>query len=111
MRIIKEFPWCQEYGITEVTVDICLYNPDYITIWNSFKIKKIRHQMEVLKWIKEHYDLKQPLWYQLAEWRAHNLLFFFNYNPIKTEHCDLNEDVTLKEKIQFVLLSLLYFNF
>lgn len=111
MKIIKEFSWCKEYGITEVIVDICLYKPDYITIWNSFKIKKIHHQMEVLKWIKEHHDLKQPLWYQLAEWRAHNFLFFFNYNPIKTEHCDLNEDVTLKDKIQFVLLSLLYFNF
>ena len=58
MRIIKEFPWCKEYGITEVTVDVCLCNPDYITIWKF-----------------------------------------------------LNEDVTKKEKIQFVLLSLLYFNF
>lgn len=111
MRIIKGFPWCKEYGINEVIVDIYLYNQDCITIWNSFKIKKIRHQIEVLKWIKEHYELKQPLWCQLVEWRARNLLSFFNYNPLKTEQCDLNEYVTLKEKAKFILLSLLYFNF
>lgn len=111
MKIIRSFSWCKEYDIEMVEIDIKLFYPDNITIWNSYKIKKIKHQREVLEWVRSYDEFKRPLWLQIAEWRTHNLLHFFNYQKDRTKHCDLNEDVKWYEQIQFVLLSLLYFNF
>ena len=51
MVISKVFDWCEEYNIEKVIVDIS--NDDtYITIYNSSKIKKTSHMIEVLDWLK-----------------------------------------------------------
>ena len=107
MRLIKEYPWCKQYDIDSVTID--LYPEKYFTIWNSNKIKRSKHMMDVLRTVSGYYKSRHSLLYQLCEWKAHNLLYALNYKRVKTQHCDINEDVTLKQQILFVIISLFYF--
>jgi hypothetical protein len=108
MRLIKEYPWCKKYNIETVTIDV---HPQeqYFTIRNSNKIKRSKHMLDVLKTVSGYYKSRHSLLYQLCEWKAHNLLYALKYQRKRTEHCDINEDVTLTQQIVFVALSLFYF--
>ena len=107
MRLIKEFSWCKKYDIDSVTIDI--YPERYFTIWNSHKIKRSKHMLEVLKTVSAYYKSRHSLFYQVCEWKTHNFLYALNYKRVKTGHCDINEDVTLKQQILYVIISLFYF--
>ena len=81
MRLIKEYKWCKEYDIDCLTIDI--YD-DYITIWNSYKITKISHMLEVIETIRKYSRIYNRSNFQLvSEWRSHNLLYDLNYERLK----------------------------
>ena len=42
----------------------------------------------------------------LREWRAHNVLYKWGYQPDRTKSVDLNEDETQIRKIGYFLLSI-----
>ena len=106
MMLIKEFSWCKKYNIDSVTVDI---NPKQgFTIWNSYKVKRSRHMMDVLKTINAYYKSRHSLQYLLCEWKVHNLLNTLKYKRV-SKHCTFNENVTLGRQILYVIISLFYF--
>ena len=83
MRLIKEYEWCKEYNIDCLTIDIY---EDYITIWNSYKITKISHMLEVIETIRQYSRIYNRSNFQLvSEWRSHNLLYDLNYETAKTK--------------------------
>ena len=111
IELYKQFDWSPKYDMLSLKVTI---NPvsDVVTVWNSYKIKKIKHQLEVIDYIKDHPSMtevaKRNKWSLLAEWRAHNLLYWLGYERSRTAHCDLNNEPWYR-KIAYYGLSLLYF--
>lgn len=106
MRIIKEYDWCQNYGIDCVTIDVY---EDYITIWNSFKITKISHMLEVIETIRQYSRIYNRSNFQLvSEWRSHNLLYDLNYETVKTKDVNFNPDVLWHENCLYIISSFFY---
>ena len=106
MRLIKEYSWCKKYNIDSVTVDI---NPEQeFVIWNSYKIKKSRHMMDVLKTVNAYFKTKHSLLYLLCEWKIHNLLNTLKYKRV-SEHCVFSENITLGKQILYFIMSLFDF--
>lgn len=60
MRIIKQFPWCQEYGMEKIEVDFDIYDK-YVIVCHAQKIRKIKHMAEVIKWARGYTDYKHIL--------------------------------------------------
>lgn len=110
MTILKEFSWCKEYGIDSLKITISEWSQS-VTIYDSYKIKKRKHMKEVIETIKGYYEIKKPVWLQIAEWRAHNFLYYFNYQTNRTQHVDLDNDMNWKINLGYCVLSLFYFNF
>ena len=44
----------------------------------------------------------------VREWRAHNLLYHFNYEIVRTKDCDLNVDESKWRRLAYIVLSFLY---
>ena len=107
--LIKYFPWCDKYKLDEVET---LVAENAVTIYNSYKIKKYKHMKEVVEWIKEYCHLTSVTdrsdFSLIAEWRAHNLLYWLGYERDRTMHCDLNNEQWYR-KIGYFFLSLIYF--
>ena len=91
-------------------IDILEYKKS-ITIFNSNKIKKRKHMKEVLESLQGYYKINKPIWLQIAEWRAHNFLYYFKYQINRTQHVDLDSDMNWKTNLGYCILSLFYFNF
>jgi hypothetical protein len=106
--LIFEFPWCDQYNIDSIKVDI--HNKSF-TINDSYKIKRGKHMKEVLKRVNNYANVNLSIHYQVCEWKTHNLLYACKYQVERTKHCDINEDVTFLEKIGFVVASLFYFGY
>ena len=111
MVISKVFDWCEEYNIEKVIVDIS--NDDtYITIYNSSKIKKTSHMIEVLDWLKginlTNKILNRSNFLLLAEWKSHNILYNINFKRLRTEHVDFNTSVTIFGMLIYIFLSFFY---
>ena len=107
MILIKEFNWCKKYDIDKIEVHL---SDNCATIYNSYKIKKISHMLDVIKWIKQHNKpvTEQNITVMLAEWRSHNLLYWLNIERDRTKHCDIDIN-SWWMKVLYVLTSLLYF--
>lgn len=106
MRLIKEYEWCKEYDIDCLTIDIC---DDYITIWNSYKITKISHMLEVIETIRQYSRIYNRSNFQLvSEWRSHNLLYDLNYETVKTKDVNFNPDVLWHENCLYIISSFFY---
>lgn len=101
MRIIKEYEWCQNYGIDCVTIDI--YD-NQIVILNGHKIIGISQMMDVIRTIRKYTNIFNKSDFKLiSEWRAHNLL--------KTRDTNFNPDISTLEMIGYTILSLFYWKF
>ena len=107
MILFKNFDWCKDYNLDKVSI---LLLDDYVTIYNSYKIKKTSHMFDVIKWIKQYNKpvTKQNTKILLVEWKSHNLLYWLNIKRDRTIHCDINVN-TWWEKIIYFILSLFYF--
>ena len=107
MILIREFDWCKKYNIDKLEVHL---SDDCATIYNSHKIKKISHMLDVIKCIKQYSKpvTEQNTIVMLAEWRVHNLLYWLNIERDRTAHCDINVN-SWWMKTLYVTLSLLYF--
>lgn len=110
MTILKEFSWCKEYGIECLKIAISEWS-ESVTIYDSYKIKKRKHMKEVIEAIKRYSEIEKPVWLQIAEWRAHNFLYYFKYQINRTQHVDLDSDMNWKTNLGYCILSLFYFNF
>ena len=111
MNIMHEFKWCTEYNMDCVRVSL---HKNYITILDSYKIKKHKHMKEVIKWIKNFdskYLFNKPIWYHIAEWKSHNLLYSLKYKQDHTKHVDLDDKNKITHKIGYIFLSLFYWGF
>lgn len=107
MILIREFKWCKRYDIEKVEVHLSDYTA---TIRNSYKIKRISHMIDVIKWIKA-YDktvTQQTIFIMLAEWRTHNLLYWLKIERDRTAHCDINVNNWWRKTL-YVVSSLFYF--
>jgi hypothetical protein len=107
MRLIRSFNWCNQYGIDKVEV---VLSDNVATINNSYKIKKLSHMIDVVKWLKT-YDkpvTQQSLFIMVAEWRAHNLLYWLNIEKDRTAHVDINLN-NWKMKLAYAVVSIFYF--
>lgn len=111
MTIIREFSWCKLYGIEYVKVNVGVFS-NRITIFDSYKIRKIKHMLEVLEWVKAYADFEDietnSKWLQLCKWRAHNLLYGFRYQVDRTRSVNLNVIETRRSQIGSIFLSLFY---
>ena len=106
MRLIKEYEWCKEYNIDCLTIDI---SEDYITIWDSYKITKISHMLEVIETIRQYSSIYNRSNFQLvSEWRSHNLLYDLNYETVKTKDVNFNPDVPWHENCLYIISSFFY---
>ena len=88
MRLIRSFNWCNQYGIDKVEI---VLSDSVATIINSYKIKKLSHMIDVVKWLKS-YDkpvTQQSIFIMVAEWRAHNLLYWLNIEKDRTAHANI----------------------
>ena len=111
MEIIREFKWCEKYNMDYVRVTL---NKDALTIWDSHKIKKHKHMKEVVEWIKSFdktYLFNKPVWFHVAEWKTHNLLYALKYEQERTKHLDLDNDHNLLHKVGYIIFSLFYWGF
>lgn len=114
MSIIREFSWCKDYGLECVKINIDMAN-DNITIFDSYKIKCIKHKLEVLDWARTYVEYEKcqmsSRFMQLAEWRAHNLLHAVGFQKDRTRSVDLNYDNKWYEKLGYFFLSLFYWGY
>lgn len=110
MTILKEFSWCKEYGIECLKIALSEWSQS-VTIYDSYKIKKRKHMKEVIEAIKRYDEIEKPVWLQIAEWRAHNFLYYFKYQINRTQHVNLDSDMNWKTNLIYCILSLFYFNF
>lgn len=109
MRLIKEFVWCREYNINSIIINVT--SDKCFTILYSYKIKKSKHMLEVLKFVQKYFKSKHTIWYQLCKWKTHNLLYVLGYKKNRTESCDMNEDVKFVHQCLYVVMSLFYIRF
>lgn len=111
IELYKQFGWSPKCDMLSIKVTINTSN-DVVTVWNSYKIKKIGQQLDVIDYIKEHPSMtvvaKRNRWSLLAEWRAHNLLHWLGYERSRTTHCDFDDEPWYR-KLGYYALSLLYF--
>ena len=107
MTIFKEFEWCNEYNLDKVEVHL---TDNCATIYNSYRIKKKSHMLDVIKWIKKYSKSvnAQSEIVILSEWRVHNLLYWMNIKRDRTMHCDINPKSWVT-KTMYIILSVLYF--
>jgi hypothetical protein len=107
MFLIREFDWCKKYDLDKVEVYL---SDDCATIHNSYKIKKISHMLDVIKWIRQYNKsvTKQNIIVMLAEWRVHNLLYWLNIERDRTQHCDIDINNWLIKTL-YVIASFFYF--
>lgn len=107
MKIKRIFNWCEQYGIDSVEVHL---TDNIATIFDSYKIKKQSHMIDVLNWLKE-YDkpvTKQSTFIMLSEWRVHNLLYWMKIERKRTMHVDINLNSRWM-KMAYAICSLFYF--
>lgn len=111
MTIIREFSWCKLYGIEYVKINVSVF-ANHITIFDSYKIKKIKHMLEVLKWARSYAEFgdieTNSKLLQLCKWRACNLLHRFKYQVDRTRSVNLNVTETWRDKVGYIFLSLFY---
>lgn len=111
MKIIKEFVWCKEYGMEYVAASFDISNK-FITVWDSYKIKKRKHMVEVIEWLRTYSDYSEitmaPMWYLVSEWCAHNLLHSLGFKQDHTQHLDLDTTTPWYQKVGYVFLSCFY---
>lgn len=109
MTVIKEFKWCKEYNMDSITFHI---GTNSVQIVDSYKIRKIKHMREVLRWLKNEAKYNIPplpsVCLMLCEWRAHNLLCDLNYKSNRTCDVDLNNDNKWYVTLGYMFLSLFY---
>jgi hypothetical protein len=107
MQLIRTFKWCGQYDIDKIEVNL---TDSCATIINSYKIKKLSHMIDVVKWLKEHNKpvTQQNIFVMLAEWRAHNLLYWLNIERDRTQHCDIDINNWLIKTL-YVIASFFYF--
>lgn len=106
MKINKTFSWYPE-GIT-----FEIHPSNNVTVFNSYKVKKRKHMKEVLKVIDQYREeTTLAIWYQICEWKTHNLLYELNIKRDRTKDYDINDNVSIWEKIAFVILSVFYIKF
>lgn len=107
MQLIRTFNWCEKYGMDKVEVAL---SDNVATIRNSHKIKKLKHMIEVVKWIKAYKIpvTQQSTFIMVAEWRAHNLLYWLNIERDRTAHADIDIN-TWWMKLAYAVGALFYF--
>ena len=106
MKIVKTFTWSSDAIICKI------HSNNNATIFNSYKIKRYKHMKEVLECIDVYREKScLPIWYQICEWKTHNLLYDLNIKRDRTKDFDINDDISIWGKIGFVLLSLFYIKF
>ena len=103
----KTFNWCYQYGIDYIDVTLSDNN---VTIFNSYKIKKLSHMIDVVKWLKEYNKpvTQQSTFLMVSEWRAHNLLYWLNIEKDRTKHIDININSWFM-KLAYIVISMFYF--
>jgi hypothetical protein len=107
MHLIRTFKWCKQYGIDRVEV---ILSDKSATIINSYKIKKLSHMIEVVKWIKAYKTpvTQQSTFIMVAEWRVHNLLSWLKIEKDRTMHTDINLN-NWKMKLAYAVGAIFYF--
>ena len=107
MRLIRSFDWCNQYGIDKVEV---VLSDSVATIINSHKIKKLSHMIDVVKWLKSYDEpvTQQSTFIMVAEWRAHNLLYWLNIEKDRAAHVDIDINTWWK-KLAYAVGALFYF--
>ena len=107
MRLIRSFDWCNQYGIDKVEV---VLSDSVATIINSHKIKKLSHMIDVVKWLKSYDEpvTQQSTFIMVAEWRAHNLLYWLNIEKDRTAHVDIDINTWWK-KLAYAVGAIFYF--
>ena len=108
--MIEYFEWCKEYNIKGIVIHVY---KNSVNVENSYKIKKHSHIKDVVKYIKENFSeytsvSKIDTHILVAEWKAHNLLYWLKIERDRTAHCDLNHNNIVK-RILYFIMSLLYF--
>ena len=107
MRLIRSFNWCNQYGIDKVEV---VLSDSVATIINSYKIKKLSHMIDVVKWLKSYDEpvTQQSIFIMVSEWRAHNLLYWLNIEKDRTAHVDIDINIWWK-KLVYAVGAIFYF--
>lgn len=79
-----------------------------VHIEDSYLIRSNETKKEILTAILSNtiFAYKRTIGSWLREWRAHNVLYRWGYQPDRTKSVDLNEDETQIRKIGYFLLSI-----
>lgn len=79
-----------------------------VHIEDSYLIRSNETKKEILTIILSNtvFAYKRTIGSWLREWRAHNVLCRWGYQPDRTKSVDLNEDETQIRKIGYFLLSI-----
>lgn len=94
---------------------------DYVTIYDSYRIKSIKDMIEVISECKEYLEehstyyeeivpaLRDRSYFNLInEWRSHNLLYALGINRIKTTHVDFESNPKWYFNVIYFIGSLCY---
>lgn len=98
-------------GDTDIT---CSISDQNVCIFKSHKITSRKDMKSAIKMIRTYAEKECGITYKrsesewLVEWRAHNLLYSFDYQPERTKNVDLNEDESKTRKSLYRILSFLY---
>ena len=103
------------YSIKVDNIDItCSISETNVCIFKSYQITSRKDMKYIIKIIRAYaedecgitYTRSESEW--LAEWRAHNLLYCFDYQPERTKNVDLNETESAGRKCLYKILSFIY---
>jgi hypothetical protein len=104
-----EFPFKQ----TKISV---LASKENTQIVDSYKIKRIKDQLSIIKSIRKraakNYAIHRiNLFNMINEWRAHNLLYDLGLYRNSTQHVDLDLKEPWYRRVLYTILSLFYFKY
>ena len=109
--------------LTKALIDISKLGlaPQKLEVWFSSSNVHIKKSWQIecdsidacIDLIREHgeklgYSYKRSNKSWLKEWRAHNLLYNFNYKSLQTADVDLNEDESAIRLFMYNILSFVY---
>ena len=103
----------QDFMIDDILLT-CSISDTNVCVYKSHQIKSRKSMKNAIKMIRDFAEKECNIVYKrsekewLHEWRAHNLLYAFDYQKERTANVDLNENEPAVRKTLYAILSFVY---
>lgn len=106
--------YCRQDFLVDDVLLTCSISEANVCIYKSYQIKSRKSMKNAIKMIRDFAEKEQGITFErtekewLQEWRAHNLLYAFDYQTARTANVDLNENEPAVRKSLYKILSFVY---